>query len=93
MTYQEEQSLKAQVADLLRWKAEREQQQIRFPIDDASRKTIGGGTSEGPGSSGLTQSISLTGGAESILVPSAYIGTELFVFEGIRYEIPYISTS
>ncbi len=83
--------LKAQVAELLEWKRSRQLQQIAYPLDDQSKNIVGAVTYEGTGSTALTDSINLTGAAETINVPKAYADTILVVIGDTRVEIPVIS--
>lgn len=84
---------KRMLEEVHQWMTQRKQQQISQPLDDPSRNIIGGLQDDGNGSSSLTQSINLSGNPETINVPAAYQDTRLILIGGIRYEIPYISTS
>lgn len=90
---QEIAQLKDQIAELMAWKEQKTKQQILFPLDDASRNTIGGVIPDGAGATTKTLDLNLTGNAETITVPALYTGTILLLIDGVRYEIPYIATS
>lgn len=83
------QQLEREIAELRAWRQLREQQQISYPLDDASRNTIGAVSGAGPGSSTLTQTINTAGATAS--VPAAYAGSIIIAVEGGQYEIPYLS--
>lgn len=88
--------LQSQVNDLLAWKASRENQQISYPIDDASLNTIAerldtGISPKGNGSSTLTQSVNVPSTPTNITVPKGYVDTIILEIGGIGYEIPYIA--
>lgn len=80
--------LERAVAELSAWKEEREKQQIKFPIDPASRVALGAPYGEGAGSTSLTQSVSVPSTPTSINVPAAYVQSVLVVIDGVRYEFP-----
>lgn len=83
MTPEQEQKLN----ELYEWMQERKRQQIAFPLDLASKATIGALTGSGTGSAGDTDTINLTGEAESIQVPANPSGTLVVEFEGGQYEL------
>lgn len=83
--------LKRQLQELLEWKASRERQQISFPLDLASKNSLGVPTSVGAGSSSLTQSVAVSSTPTNIDVPAAYAGSIIISIEGVSYEIPYIA--
>lgn len=87
----EMQKMQAQIADLLQWKAARERQQISFPLDDASRNSLGVPTFVGAGSSDRTDTVGVAATPTSISVPAAYVGTIIISINGTQYEIPYIA--
>jgi hypothetical protein len=86
--------LEQQVRDLLAWISERNFQQIRYPLDEASRNTLAEEFTQvedlGDGSTPLTQTINLSGNAETITVPRAYADTVLLKVGDTTYEIPYL---
>ena len=65
--------------------------QLPAPVDDISKNNIGAASDEGTGTTALTDTIALSGGAENIDVPKAYADTEIIVIGGKRMEIPVIS--
>lgn len=81
------------IEQLEEWKAKKEKQQISFPVDEASKIALGVAFGDGLGSTGTTQSINLTGNAQTISVPADYSGTLYLVVDGVRYEIPFIATA
>ena len=84
--------LEAQVRELLEWKARKEQQQLIYPLDENSRNAIeiDDFIDRGPGSATLTQSINLSGNAQTIVVPAAFTASRKVLIGGAEYEIPYI---
>lgn len=84
MTPEERQQFK----DLLAWKAERETNQISSPLDDTSRLVLRAITTQGLGSSALTQTISTSGATAT--VPSAYVSSVIIETPDGRFEIPAI---
>ena len=82
--------LEKQVAELMAWKQQKENQQISLPLDVASRGVIGI-EPKGSGITALTQSVSVPTSPTSINVPKAYTGTELVRINGVVREIPYIN--
>lgn len=85
---QELKELREQVKELMEWKRVREIQQIAYPLDDASRTTLGGVTLNGIGSATLTQIINTSGASAS--VPAAYAGSIIIAAEGGQYTVPYL---
>jgi len=91
MTPQEKEKmaqLEAQVTLLMEYMNARKIQQISFPLDEASKTSLGVPTSEGAGSTALTENRSLTGNAQTISVPKAYVQTILVRINGALYELP-----
>lgn len=82
--------LKAEVAELKKWREERRVQQISYPIDESSRNALGAPSYVGPGSSDLTDTVNIGATPTSIQVPSAYAGTVIIRINGTSYEIPYL---
>jgi len=80
--------LQIQVAELLAWKEGKDVQQISFPLDDASRNSLGVLTVEGTGSATLTQVIVTSG--PTATVPAAYTGSIVLNVEGEFVTIPTI---
>jgi len=74
---------------------QRKKQQLSYPVDDASRNALGVATRVGPGSTTLTQSISLnlSGDAETKMfnIPRAFVASLIISIEGANYEIPILS--
>lgn len=89
--YDELQKLKAEVEELKKQIADRDRQQIKLPLDVASKTALGVPFGEGAGSATLTQSVAIAATPTSISVPAAYAGTFFLVVNGTRYEIPYIT--
>lgn len=85
---EELQQLKLQVQELLDWKKQKEEQQITYPLDVASKNALGAPYSEGAGSTTKTQSVNVTTTPTSITVPAAYVQTFILVVNGVRYEVP-----
>lgn len=83
--------LEAQLSDLMAWKAQRERQQIAYPLDTTSESIIGSTRYEGTGTAALIQTISLSGAAEDIDVPAAYSDTIVVSIGSTRVEIPIIA--
>lgn len=75
--------------------ARKKLQQIDYPIDDISLRTIEDRltalTWRNAGTTLKTQDINLTGNAQTITVPAAYTGTEVVLINGTQREIPYIA--
>lgn len=86
MTPQEQQMLR----ELYEWMQQRKQQQLAFPVDDASRASLGVATGRGAGSTTKTQTLALTGNPQNINVPAAYVQTVVVEIEGSLYEFPSI---
>lgn len=86
---------KQMLIELYQWMQERKKQQIAYPIDDVSISVIAERTrtvtTNGTGSTALTDSINLTGNAQTINVPKAYTDTILLVSQGVTYEVPYVN--
>ena len=81
--------LQQQVQELLEWKKKKEEQQISYPLDIASRTALGAPYGEGAGSSSLTQSYSVVGGGGgTVTAPKAYASSFFIVVNGVRYEVP-----
>lgn len=73
------------------WVQARKQQQIAYPLDEASEQTINEKSSIRPlqvGSASLTQSYTVVTGA--ITGPKAYAGTEIIIINGRNREIPFL---
>lgn len=81
------------IEQLEEWKSAKEKQQINFPVDEASKISLGAAFGDGLGSTTLTEDLSLTGNAQSITVPAPYAGSVFIVVDGVRYEIPFIATA
>jgi len=77
-----------QLKELYEWMQQRKVQQLSYPVDDASRNSLGVPVGNGTGSTTKTQALSLTGNAQNINVPAAYAQTFLLVVDGVRYEVP-----
>lgn len=91
MTPQEKEKmaqLEAQVTVLMQYMNARKVQQISYPLDDASKTSLGVPIGEGPGSTALTENRSLTGNVQTISVPKAYVQTVLVRIDGASYELP-----
>lgn len=80
----------AQQRELWDWYQARRVQQLSYPVDEATKAAIEAATDAGPGSTGLTQSIGLTGDPQSITVPRGYMGTRIIKLGGADFEIPYL---
>jgi len=80
----------ARFEEMYAWFLARQEQQISFPLDEASKNSLGVVTNGGPGGSSLTQSVVTSG--PTATVPAAYQGTIIIESEGEKYEVPYIST-
>ena len=84
--------LEGQVAELSAWKAAREFQQIRYPLDEPSRNTLReAGTSIdvlSTSTSGLTQTIGTAG--PTATVPAAYAGTVSLRIGNTTFTVPYL---
>jgi hypothetical protein len=81
--------LEQQVSELLAWKAERERQALPFDLDDASKAAIGAARKDGNGSTSLTQTYSVGGGA--ITGPKAYVSSRILDLGDERVEVPIIA--
>ena len=91
---EELQQLKKQVAELLEWRADREKQQIAFPVDEITRTilSIPNISAAGLGPTNLTQIYSVTGGGGgTVTATRAYVDTILLYIDGITYEIPFVA--
>jgi len=82
----------AKLNELYSYMLARQRQQISAPLDEASLNALKAGVARALGSSTLTQSITIGAGGGSANVPAAYLGSLVVEFEGVRYEIPYLST-
>lgn len=69
----------------------RREQQIRFPLDEGSKASLGVPTIIGPGSSALTQSVAVPSTPTNINVPKAYQDTFILNSGGVNYEVPFIA--
>lgn len=84
--------LKAQVAELMEFKRRWEANPIPYPANDLTKAALGVLNDRGSGSTGLTDTLALTGNAQNINVPKAYTGTELIdLGGGVVREFPYVS--
>ena len=70
----------------------RQLQQIRFPLDEASKNSLGAVIGDGPGGSALTDNINIGATPTSIDVPAPYTGSIVIIVEGVKYEIGYLQT-
>lgn len=75
-----------QLKEMWEWYQARKVQQISYPLDDASKASLGVPTSEGPGSTTKTQVINTSGATAT--VPAAYVQTVLVRIDGTQYEFP-----
>lgn len=82
--------LEARIAQLMDWKQAREIQAIPFPLDDASRNTLGIITVGGTSAAGLTQTISVGSTPSNITVPAAYTGKLTLSYEGGSVTVPIL---
>lgn len=80
----------AKVGELHAWMQQKRQQQISYPLDEASKTSMGVPSKFGSGSKTLTQSITIPNGGGSANVPAAYSGSIVLLIEGGQYEIPYL---
>jgi hypothetical protein len=80
--------LEARIAELLEWKAAREKQFIPYPLDMSSKAALGAPTFVGNNTSDLTQEISLSGLAQDIDVPAAYVRSVIMEISGEQVEFP-----
>lgn len=83
--------LQAQVAELMAWKVAHEIQQITFPLDDASKNTLGAYQRIGLGTTAPTRSITIGAGGGSATVPTNPVGSIIIQAEGERAEVPVLS--
>jgi len=72
------------------WKATKEVQQISYPLDEASRNSLGVITSDGPGTGTLTQSVTVSSTPTNITVPKAYTGSIILLTEDGAVTVPTI---
>ncbi len=77
-----------EVEELKKWKQNKSQQQISFPIDDISESIVVNRFITGTGTA-TTQSLNLTGNAETITPPAQPSGTLKVMANGIIYELLY----
>lgn len=80
------------LVELYQWMQARKGQQIAYPLDEASRNSLGVVTDRGAGSAPLTQSITVGAGGGSFSVPAAFQGTLIYESEGVRHIIPHLGT-
>jgi len=76
--------------EMYAWFKERQVQQIAYPLDDASKNSLGVITSDGEGSAPLTQNINIGGTPTVISVPANYQGTVIIEAEGRGYQVPFL---
>lgn len=74
--------------ELYQWMKERRVQQLSYPVDDASKNSIGAAVYVSPGSTLKTQSVAVSSTPTNITVPAAYVQTVVITLEGVQYEIP-----
>jgi hypothetical protein len=75
---------------------QRQQQQIAYPIDEASLRTIGAVRQAGPGTTALTEVFNVSGGGGgSVTGPKSYVATLVLVDtkSGTTYEVPVVARS
>lgn len=77
--------------EIYAWMLSKKLQQLAYPLDDQSKNIVGAVNYEGTGSTALTQTLNLSGAAESINVPAPYADTILVVIGDTRVELPVIS--
>lgn len=82
---------KQQLQEVYDWMKQRKVQQLAYPVDDASRDALRAVLGVGVGSTTKTQTIILTGNAQSISVPAAYVRTFLINIDGAYYEVPSLT--
>ena len=75
---------KTQLNQVFEWMQQRKVQQLSYPVDDASRNSLGAAIVTGAGTTALTQTLASTPGA----VPKAYARTFILVSNGMQYEVP-----
>lgn len=80
-----------QLQEVYEWMQQRKFQQLSYPVDNASRDALRAVVGNGPGTTPLLQSISLSGNAQSINVPAAYQKTVVIIVDGAQYEIPSLT--
>lgn len=68
----------------------RQTQQLRYPVDDASKSALGVPIGKGAGSSSTTRSQNVASTPTSFTVPVNPAGTIIIEVEGVLYEIPHL---
>lgn len=86
------QQLESQIAELMTWRQARELQFIPYPLDQASKDSLGVPVIEGTSSTGLTQSVSVSSTPTNISVPAALSGFLLINADGITYKVGHYGT-
>lgn len=82
-----------QFNEMYAWFQQRKQQQLSYPVDDASRNALGTPLIDGLGSISLTQVYNVSGGAGgTVTAPKAYSDTFILVSGGVQYEVPFLQT-
>lgn len=80
--------LKRDVEELKAWKLSKETQQLSYPVDDASKNSLGALVDRGTGSAGAQVEINLTGNPQDINVPANPSGTLVVTgADGTQYEL------
>lgn len=86
------QQILSRLEELENWKKQKELQQVSYPLDPVSKIVITDSlnpiVSTGTGSA-TTQSINLTGNAQTITVPAQPTGTVKVVINSVTYELLY----
>lgn len=76
--------------EMYSWFQERKQQQLSYPVDDASKNALGAGVVTGLGSTALTQ-VYVDSNSDTVTAPKEYAGTVVIVANGVQYEVPYLA--
>lgn len=79
--------LEVLVAELSQWKLNKERQQLSFPVDEASKASLGAGIVTGAGSTSKTQTYT-TSDSATVVAPKAYSQTFILLANGTQYEVP-----
>lgn len=84
-------ALTRQVGELMEYKAARQEQQISYPVDDASLNTLGAYHRIGLGQTSPTHTITIPVGGGSATVPTNPVGSVIMMAQGERVEVPVLS--
>lgn len=82
--------LEQMVRELYAWMQERKRQQISYPLDEASRNSLGAPVYRGAGAATLTQ-VAVDSNGDTVTVPAAYARSLILEVDGAQFEVPSLT--